>query len=123
MGIPGENLEGVLDGLDFIEETKTMELSHIKFGKRMCVIGAGNTGIDCATIARRLGAERVTIVYRRSEAEMPAYHFEYQFALGEGVSFMFLTLPVEILAKAKSKASNACAWIWGSPMHPDDVRR
>jgi glutamate synthase (NADPH/NADH) small chain len=60
------------------------------------VIGAGNTAIDCATIARRLGAERVMIVYRRSETEMPCYHFEYEFALREGVSFMFLTLPVEV---------------------------
>jgi glutamate synthase (NADPH/NADH) small chain len=99
MEIPGENLDGVLDGLDFIEETKVKKLKDIKFGKRVAVIGAGNTGIDCATIARRLGAERVTIVYRRSEAEMPAYHFEYQFALGEGVSFMFLTQPVEVVGK------------------------
>jgi dihydropyrimidine dehydrogenase (NAD+) subunit PreT len=63
------------------------------------VIGAGNTAIDCATIARRLGSERVTMIYRRSEAEMPAYHFEYQFALNEGVSFMFLTQPVEIVGQ------------------------
>lgn len=97
MEIPGENLAGVLDGLDFIEETKVKKLADIKYGNRICVIGAGNTGIDCATIARRLGAERVTIVYRRSEAEMPAYHFEYQFALGEGVSFMFLTQPVAVV--------------------------
>ena len=97
--IPGENLNGVLDGLDFVEETKVKKLGDIKYGARVCIIGAGNTGIDCATIARRLGAERVTIVYRRSEAEMPAYHFEYQFALGEGVSFMFLTQPVEIIGK------------------------
>lgn len=97
LSIKGEELEGVVDGLDFIEETKTRELKDIKFGKRICVIGAGNTAIDCATIARRLGSERVNIVYRRSEAEMPAYHFEYQFALGEGVSFMFLTLPVEVI--------------------------
>lgn len=99
MEIPGEDLQGVHDGLEFIEETKVSKLKDIKFGKRVAVIGAGNTGIDCATIARRLGAERVTIVYRRSEAEMPAYHFEYQFALGEGVSFMFLTQPVEIVGK------------------------
>lgn len=98
MDVPGEDLKGVVDGLDFIEETKVRKLSEIKYGKRVCVIGAGNTAIDCATIARRLGAERVTIVYRRSEAEMPAYHFEYQFALGEGVSFMFLTQPIEIVA-------------------------
>ncbi|MBX9569306.1 MAG: NAD(P)-dependent oxidoreductase [Candidatus Obscuribacterales bacterium] len=97
MGIPGEDFEGVVDGLDFIAETKTEKLDTIKFGNRICVIGAGNTGIDCATIARRLGSERVTIVYRRSEAEMPAYHFEYLFALGEGVSFMFLTQPVEVV--------------------------
>jgi glutamate synthase (NADPH/NADH) small chain len=99
MEIPGEDLEGVRDGLEFIEETKVKKLSEIKFGQRVCVIGAGNTAIDCATIARRLGAERVTMVYRRSEAEMPAYHFEYQFALGEGVSFMFLTQPVEVVGK------------------------
>jgi dihydropyrimidine dehydrogenase (NAD+) subunit PreT len=99
MEIPGEDLEGVVDGLDFIEETKVRKLNEIKFGQRIAVIGAGNTAIDCATIARRLGSERVTMVYRRSEAEMPAYHFEYLFALGEGVSFMFLTQPVEVVGK------------------------
>lgn len=99
LDIPGEDLEGVVDGLEFIEETKTQPLKDIKFGHRMCVIGAGNTGIDCATIARRLGAERVTMIYRRSEAEMPAYHFEYLFALGEGVSFNFLTQPVEVIGR------------------------
>lgn len=99
LSIPGEDMEGVVDGLDFIEATKVEKLDKIEFGNRICVIGAGNTGIDCATIARRLGAERVTIIYRRSEAEMPAYHFEYLFALGEGVSFMFLTQPVEVVGK------------------------
>jgi len=99
MAIPGEDLDGVLDGLYFVEETKTNALDTIKYGKRVCVIGAGNTAIDCATIARRLGAERVTMIYRRSEAEMPAYHFEYEFALKEGVSFMFLTQPIEVLGK------------------------
>jgi glutamate synthase (NADPH/NADH) small chain len=99
MEIAGEDLSGVLDGLDFIEKTKVQALDSISYGNRICVIGAGNTAIDCATIARRLGAERVTMIYRRSEAEMPAYHFEYEFALKEGVSFMFLTQPVEVLGK------------------------
>ncbi len=108
MEIPGENLEGVLDGLDFIEETKTEPLSTIKFGDRVCIIGAGNTAIDCATIARRLGSERVSIVYRRSEAEMPAYHFEYLFALGEGVSFMFLTQPVEVVGEGGKVTALRC---------------
>lgn len=101
LGVKGEELAGVVDGLDFIAETKINKLDQINFGSRICVIGAGNTGIDCATIARRLGAERVTIVYRRSEAEMPAYHFEFEFALTEGVSFMFLTQPTEIIGDNK----------------------
>jgi glutamate synthase (NADPH/NADH) small chain len=99
LGIRGEELSGVLDGLDFIERTKTTPLDSIEIGNRICVVGAGNTGIDCATIARRLGSERVTIVYRRTEAEMPAYHFEYQFALKEGVGFSFLTQPVEVVGE------------------------
>ena len=109
LGIPGENLEGVHDGLEFIAKTKTDPLNTIKFGKRIAIIGAGNTAIDCATICRRLGAERVTMIYRRSEAEMTAYHFEYQFALKEGVSFMFLTQPVEILGKDGKVHGIKCA--------------
>ncbi len=115
MEIPGEDLEGVLDGLEFIEETKTKPLDSIKFGKRICVIGAGNTGIDCATIARRLGAERVTMVYRRSEAEMPAYHFEYEFALTEGVGFSFLTQPVEIIGNGKVEGLKCIRMDLGQP--------
>lgn len=116
MGIPGQDLEGVLDGLEFIEETKIMPLKDIKHGNRVCVIGAGNTGIDCATIARRLGSERVTIIYRRSEAEMPAYHFEYQFAMNEGVSFMFLTQPVEVVGEnGKVKALKCIRMDLGQP--------
>jgi glutamate synthase (NADPH/NADH) small chain len=115
MSIPGEQLAGVLDGLDFIEETKVEELKSIKYGNRICIIGAGNTAIDCATIARRLGSERVNIIYRRSEAEMPAYHFEYEFALREGVSFMFLTLPVEIIGKDKVEALKCVRMDLGQP--------
>jgi glutamate synthase (NADPH/NADH) small chain len=115
MKIPGENLPGVLDGLDFIEETKVKKLNEIKFGDRISIIGAGNTGIDCATIARRLGAKRVTMVYRRSEAEMPAYHFEYQFALGEGVSFMFLTQPIEIIGDKKVEGLKCIRMDLGEP--------
>jgi len=108
MEVPGEDLKGVVDGLDFIALTKTEKLETIKYGNRICVIGAGNTAIDCATIARRLGAERVTMIYRRSEAEMPAYHFEYQFALQEGVSFMFLTQPVEIVGEGGQVTGIKC---------------
>lgn len=115
MGIPGESLPGVLDGLDFIEETKVRPLSEIKFGRRIAVIGAGNTGIDCATIARRLGAERVYMVYRRSESEMPCYHFEYEFALKEGVSFMFLTQPVAVVGDGKVEGLKCLRMDLGEP--------
>lgn len=117
MKIPGEELQGVVDGLEFIEETKVRDLKDIDFGHRVVVVGAGNTGIDCATIARRLGSERVTIVYRRSEAEMPAYHFEYQFALGEGVSFMFLTQPVEVIGTNKVEGLKCVRMDLGEPDH------
>src|SRR5262249_18703521 len=115
MKVPGEELEGVHDGLEFIEETKVKDLKDIACGQRVTVIGAGNTAIDCATIARRLGAERVMIVYRRSEAEMPCYHFEYEFALREGVSFMFLTLPVEVLGDGKVEGLKCLRMDLGEP--------
>lgn len=115
MKIPGEDLKGVHDGLEFIEETKTRNLRDIECGQRVAVIGAGNTAIDCATIARRLGAQRVMIVYRRSEAEMPCYHFEYEFALKEGVSFMFLTLPVEIVGNGKVEGLKCVRMDLGEP--------
>ena len=95
MGIPGE--EWVLDGLAYIEQSKTNG-GGMKVGRNVVVIGAGNTAIDCATIARRLGAEHVTIVYRRSEKEMTAYRHEYDFVRMEGVEFRFLTQPVRVLA-------------------------
>jgi dihydropyrimidine dehydrogenase (NAD+) subunit PreT len=93
--IRGEDLDGVVDGIEFIERTKTDDLSSIKVGKKVAVIGAGNTAIDAATIARRLGAH-VTMIYRRSSAEMTAYNFEYEFAKLEGIEYRFLTAPVSI---------------------------
>ena len=105
LGIPGEDLEGVSEALSFIAETKLAEkegleqLQTLPVGNSIAVIGAGNTAIDAATIAKRLGAERVTIVYRRSDLEMPAYTFEYEFIKNEGVEFRFLNQPVEILGE------------------------
>lgn len=96
MGIPGE--EYILDGLQYIETSK-MKPGSLKVGHQVVVIGAGNTAVDCATIAKRLGAERVTMVYRRTEREMTAYDFEYSFVKNEGVEFRFLTQPVEVLVE------------------------
>ena len=96
LGIPGE--EFIVDGLDYIECSK-LDPSRLTVGKNVVVIGAGNTAIDCATIARRLGAERVTMVYRRSENEMTAYPHEYDFVKREGVGLWFLAQPLRVHAE------------------------
>lgn len=96
MGIPGE--EHIVDGLAYIEQSK-LNPRTLQVGNRVAVVGAGNTAIDCATVAKRLGAEQVTMVYRRTDAEMTAYPHEYEFAKNEGIEFRFLTQPVEVLSE------------------------
>lgn len=93
MGIPGEEL--VDDGLILIEKSKT-DVDRLRIGQNVIVIGAGNTAVDCATIAKRLGAESVTMVYRRTDREMSAYDHEVDFVRLEGVQFRFLTLPTRV---------------------------
>jgi dihydropyrimidine dehydrogenase (NAD+) subunit PreT len=94
LGIPGEQY--ILDGLAYIEQSK-LDLANLRVGRQVVVIGAGNTAIDCATIAKRQGAEHVTILYRRTAAEMSAYQHEYDFVKKEGVEFRFLTQPIEVI--------------------------
>ncbi|WP_090764923.1 NAD(P)-dependent oxidoreductase [Bacillus sp. OK048] len=97
LGIEGENLEGVYDAIEFVKETKSGRLSKDFIGKRGVVIGAGNTAIDGATCSVRLGAKNVKILYRRTEEEMTAYDFEYEFAKQDGVEFRWLTAPKRII--------------------------
>lgn len=98
LGIDGEELTGVYDAIDFVESTKIApDLDESLIGKRVAVIGAGNTAIDAATCSVRLGAEQVQIVYRRTQEEMTAYDFEYEFAKLDGVAFQWLTAPKRIL--------------------------
>jgi glutamate synthase (NADPH/NADH) small chain len=97
LGIPGEDSQGVIDALRFIERYKTK--SDFQVGRRVAVIGGGNTAIDAANAARRLGAEQVHLFYRRTEREMPAFSFEYDHSKVEGVRFHWLAQPVEILVK------------------------
>lgn len=99
LGIPGEDLPEVVDALDFIEWIHTRPLHEVPVGRRVAVIGCGNTAIDAVTQAKRLGAEEATIVYRRVAAEMSAYPFEYELAKADGAIFLFDTVPVEVLAK------------------------
>jgi len=107
LNIPGESLNGVIGALEFIENVKQENWNSVNVGRRVAVIGAGNTSIDAATEAKRLGAEEVMIVYRRSEAEMPANDFEYRLAKNDGIVFHFLTSPIEILGN-KSIESIKC---------------
>jgi len=106
LGIPGEEL--ILDGLEYIEQSK-LGSSNLVIGRNVVVIGAGNTAIDCATIAKRLGASLVTMVYRRSEKEMTAYAHEYDFIKREGVRFSFLTQPVRVHAENGSVKALDCS--------------
>jgi glutamate synthase (NADPH/NADH) small chain len=98
-GTPAMRMEGeehAVNGLEYIQASK-FDPCGMHIGRHVAVIGAGNTAIDCATIAKRLGAERVTMVYRRSENEMTAYRHEYEFIKSEGVEFRFLSQPVRVL--------------------------
>jgi glutamate synthase (NADPH/NADH) small chain len=98
LGIPGEDRPGVIDALHFIERYKTSE--NFTVSGRVVVIGGGNTAMDAATAARRLGASEVHMVYRRGEKQMPAFSFEYAHAKEEGVRFHWFAQPAEILEGA-----------------------
>jgi dihydropyrimidine dehydrogenase (NAD+) subunit PreT len=106
LGIEGEDLDGVYDAIEFIKETKTKPLSDKLVGKRVVVIGAGNTAIDGATCSVRLGAENVKILYRRTKEEMTAYDFEYEFAKQDGVEFRWLTAPKRIIGDENGKVTH-----------------
>ena len=97
LNIPGEELDGVLDALAFIERVKTREWKSVPLGRAVAVIGAGNTAIDAVTQAKRLGAETVKLVYRKSENEIPAYDYEYELAKQDGVEFVWKAAPIGIL--------------------------
>lgn len=99
LSVEGEDLHGVLDAIQFVEDTKTKPLTDRFVGKKVAVIGAGNTAIDAATCSTRLGAENVKILYRRTVAEMTAYEFEYEFAKADGVEFRWLVAPKRILGE------------------------
>jgi dihydropyrimidine dehydrogenase (NAD+) subunit PreT len=97
LGIPGEDMPGVADALTFIEHLKSHPYTKTRIGRKVVVVGAGNTAIDAATQAKRLGAERVTIVYRRGVEDMSAYAYEYELAKKDGIEFRFNTVPKTIV--------------------------
>ena len=94
LGIPGEDCDGVMNALELIAAYKT---GHIReMHGTVVVVGAGNTAIDAANAARRLGAETVYLLYRRGESDMSAFDFEYEHAKQEGVQFLWRRQPVAI---------------------------
>ena len=99
LGIPGEDLPEVVDALDFIEWIHTKPLHEVPVGRRVAVLGCGNTAIDAVSQSKRLGAEVATIIYRRGENDMPAYEFEYELAKNDGATFHFHTIPTEVLGE------------------------
>ena len=105
LGIPGEDLPGVVDALTFIEHLKTHPYRETTVGRQVVVIGAGNTAIDAVTQAKRLGATAATIVYRRSEADMPCYHYEYELAKRDGCGFRFNAAPQRIIGNGSGGVS------------------
>ena len=106
MGIPGENLNGVFSANEFLTRNNLMKayrndyMTPIHAGKKVVVVGGGNVAMDAARTALRLGAE-TTIVYRRTETELPARREEVHHAKEEGIEFAMLTNPVEIIGDEK----------------------
>lgn len=109
MGIPGENYCGVLSSNEYLTRINLMGAGRpgcdtpAPIGKRVAVVGGGNTAMDSVRTARRMGAEKAMIIYRRSEAEMPARREEIEHAKQEGVEFMTLANPVEYLADERGR--------------------
>ncbi|MBD3367695.1 MAG: molybdopterin-dependent oxidoreductase [Candidatus Eisenbacteria bacterium] len=113
MKVPGEDLEGVLAGTEFLKKMGLGE--KVEIGRRVAVIGGGNTAIDAARTSLRLGAEQVTIVYRRSRAEMPAWDVEVEAAAHEGVEMHFLASPTAIEGDGKCEKLTCIRMELGEP--------
>jgi NADH-quinone oxidoreductase subunit F len=98
LGIHGEDTEGALPSLKFLEAVNLGK--EVKIGKRVGIIGGGNSAVDSARVANRLpGTEKVTLLYRRTREEMPAYKEEVDAAIEEGIDMQFLTAPIKVLTK------------------------
>ncbi|WP_433742406.1 NAD(P)-dependent oxidoreductase [Falsibacillus pallidus] len=123
LGIEGEDLEGVYDAIEFVKNTKTKALTDEFKGKKVAVIGAGNTAIDGATCSVRLGASNVKILYRRTIDEMSAYEFEYEFAKQDGVEFRWLTAPKRIIGKDGKVSGIECIQMELGPEGEDGRKR
>ena len=114
----GDDLDGVWESLPFIEQLKTGEPPAV--GERVAVVGGGNTAVDVAVEAKRLGAEVSLLLYRRTEQEMPAYEHEVDLARDEGVEIRFLTSPVAFVGNEHVEGVRCAEMRLGAP---DDTGR
>jgi dihydropyrimidine dehydrogenase (NAD+) subunit PreT len=125
--LPGEDLPGVWESLEFIERIKLGRARPVSIGRRVLVIGGGNTAIDVAREAVRLGANEVTVMYRRDEAQMPAYRHEIRAAKNEGVRLLCLAAPLAFIGAAEDEDAGgrvqAARCIRMEPGEPDDSGR
>ena len=112
LGLPGEEFSGIIQALDLLREVSMALIEQrdcdITLGDRVVVIGGGNAAMDSAVTARKLGAKKVTILYRRSENEMPAWEEEKKYALAQGISIQTLTGPVRFLGKEGQVSGLEC---------------
>ena len=106
LGVPGEEAEGVSDAIRFLREYNIRGSAPV--GRKVAIVGGGNAAIDAARTAVRLGAKSVTVIYRRTRAEMPAYAEEIEEAENEGVKLDTLVAPVEILTKGGKAVGVKC---------------
>jgi len=106
MNIPGEDTPGVIHALDFLKQVNSGD--KVSLGRRVAVIGGGNAAVDAARVARRQGADEVTIVYRRSRDEMPAVAEEVDEAEKEGISLHILAAPTQVLGQASKLTGIEC---------------
>jgi dihydropyrimidine dehydrogenase (NAD+) subunit PreT len=95
LGLPGESLNGMMEAIDFIAKLK-MDRENLYIPRKVVVIGGGNTAIDCVTQAARMGADEVTLVYRRGAADMTAYEHEVELAKQDGVRFVYEAVPTQV---------------------------
>lgn len=130
MNIPGENSINILSSNEYLTRVNLMDAASedsdtpVPFGRNVAVIGGGNTAMDSVRTARRLGAERAMIIYRRSEEEMPARIEEVKHAKEEGVEFLTLHNPIEYIADEQGKVKQVILQkmgAWANRMHPDAV--
>lgn len=106
LGCEGETIPGVLGGIDFLREVALNR--QVDLGKKVLVVGGGNTAMDVARTAVRLGADEVSVIYRRTRAEMPAEDIEIEEAEEEGVNFIYLTAPLEVLSDGTKATGMKC---------------